>query len=642
MAAYARNLKLKSMLPSSAPDVLAAITVILASLLGCTDIAHAQDSRKPSFSRSGLEADLQAPYTPFPHTSPKAAHTQVAGAGLIINPTFNANIDSATRDVINNVINFYESTITTNITVNIEFHNMNTGLGGSFSVVYGVPYSSFRTALANAATSADDTIALANTPAGSLNPINGTANIAVKSPNGRAIGLNTPEVPLSGGGSPCPGFTGSGCIGINVPLANSRGYLAAVLQHEIDEVLGLGSALRGTTTPTTPWAQDLFRWSSPGVRSYAATASQSNPCNSPSALFSIDGGVTNLNEFNNCNNGGDYGDWIMHTPSQVQDAFTNFTGVPFLTLTSSEMRGLDVIGYNLSSGGSLAVDRDFNGDHTSDILWRHTSGAVSIWLLNGVTITGQGSPGGATTDWSIAGVGDFNGDGKSDILWRHTSGALYEWLLNGGIIIGQGSPGGATTDWSVAGVGDFNGDGMSDILWRHSTGTVYEWLLNGTSIIGQASPGGATTDWGIAGVGDFNGDGRSDVLWRHTSGALYEWLLNGGSIIGQGSPGAATTDWSIAGVGDFNGDGKSDILWRHNTGTVYEWLLNGTTIIGQASPGGASTDWTIVRIGDFNGDGKSDILWRQNTGAVYEWLLNGTVIAGQGSPGGAGTDWQIQ
>lgn len=54
-----------------------------------------------------------------------------------------------------------------------------------------------------------------------------------------------------------------------------------------------------------------------------------------------------MNQFNNCNNGGDYGDWISHTPSQVQDAFTNGTGSPFLTATSSETVALDVIGYTL-------------------------------------------------------------------------------------------------------------------------------------------------------------------------------------------------------------------------------------------------------------------------------------------------------
>ncbi|MBV8791886.1 MAG: hypothetical protein JO237_07500 [Pseudolabrys sp.] len=28
-------------------------------------------------------------------------------------------------------------------------------------------------------------------------------------------------------------------------------------------------------------------------------------------------------------------------------------------------------------------------------------------------------------------VGDYNGDGSSDILWRNDSGAMAEWLMNG-------------------------------------------------------------------------------------------------------------------------------------------------------------------------------------------------------------------
>jgi hypothetical protein len=264
---------------------------------------------------------------------------------LTIVPNFNTNVDQPTRDTINSVINFYETTITTPITVNINFRNMTTGLGSSLFVIYNVPYSSYRTALGAAATSPDDATALSNTATGSANPINANTSIAVKSANGRALGLNTPEVTFS---SPCASFTGSGCIGINVALANANGDLVAVVEHEIDEILGLGSALSGNTTPAVPWSQDLFRWGGPGVRSYASNSSTTNPCAGPSAFFSIDGGATNLNQFNNCNNGGDYGDWITHTPSQVQDAFTDFSGTPFLTSTSPEVRSLDVIGYSLN------------------------------------------------------------------------------------------------------------------------------------------------------------------------------------------------------------------------------------------------------------------------------------------------------
>jgi hypothetical protein len=70
----------------------------------------------------------------------------------------------------------------------------------------------------------------------------------------------------------------------------------------------------------------------------------------------------------------------------------------------------------VGSGLCLCRDHDFNGDDRSDILWRHTSGLVYEWLLNGTSVVEYGSPGKATTDWTIVGVGDFNGDGNADIL----------------------------------------------------------------------------------------------------------------------------------------------------------------------------------------------------------------------------------
>jgi hypothetical protein len=287
-----------------------------------------------------------------------------SGAGLTIIPTFNSTtnpIDAATQTVINNAIAFYQNTFTDNITVNIEFHSMNSGLGQSLTFIFGVPYSTYCTALAANATSPDDITAVANTPCGS-NPINGNANIGVKSPNGRALGINTPEQNF-GGSCPTSNFTGSGCIGLNVTTANTLGILFATVEHEIDEVLGLGSALNGTTTPAMPWTEDLFRWQPgpPVARSYAANTSTTNPCGggTPAAFFSIDGGTTNVDDFNNCNNGGDYGDWITHTPSQVQDAFTNASAAASLSISSPEVRALDVIGY------SIIVSKHRRGQITS-------------------------------------------------------------------------------------------------------------------------------------------------------------------------------------------------------------------------------------------------------------------------------------
>ena len=144
---------------------------------------------------------------------------------------------------------------------------------------------------------------------------------------------------------------------------------------------------------------------------------------------------------------------------------------------------------------------------------------------------------------------DFNGDGRADILWRHTSGAVALWFMNGPSLIGLSVFGPVGTDWTIVGVGDFNGDGRADILWRHTSGSVALWFMNGLAIIGVSVLGPVGTDWSIVGVGDFNGDGRADILWRHTSGAVALWFMNGPAIIGVSVLGPVGTDWTIVGVG---------------------------------------------------------------------------------------------
>jgi hypothetical protein len=301
---------------------------------------------------------------------------------------------------------------------------------------------------------------------------------------------------------------------------------------------------------------------------------------------------------------------------------------------------------------------DFNANGLADILWFNSStGEVYTWLMNGTTISSQGSVWtlGASSPWQIVGHGDFNGDENEDILlYDSSSGQVYIWLMNGTAIIGAGSPWtlGPGSPWAIAGVGDFNGDGKSDILlFDSSTGQVYTWLMNGTIIIGQGSPWtlGPGSPWAIAGVGDFNGDGKSDILLHDSSsGQVYVWLMSGAAIIDQGSVwilGAGST-WQIAGVGDFNGDGKSDILLHDSSsGQVYVWLMSGAAIIDQGSVWtlGASSTWQIAGVGDFNGDGKSDILLHDSSsGQVYVWLMNGAAIIGQGSPGTLGLNWAIK
>src|SRR5205085_5064481 len=125
------------------------------------------------------------------------------------------------------------------ITVEITFKKGG-GLGGSSFSLYGLSYAAFYSQLVADGTSADDATALARLAldgAGATNPVTGTTSILIKSANARALGFGTPA------GS-------DGTITLNTDLTtpgspgSSLNYsLLAVTEHEIDEILGLGSTL---------------------------------------------------------------------------------------------------------------------------------------------------------------------------------------------------------------------------------------------------------------------------------------------------------------------------------------------------------------------------------------------------------------
>ncbi len=460
----------------------------------------------------------------------------------------------------------------------------------------------------------------------------------------------------------------------------------AVVEHETDEVLGTSSCISTQGSPLsdscdsgagapagtgTPSTVDLYRYSGAGTLVLDSSLSST-----AGAYFSYNGGSTDgavgtgatAKYYNTLDNGDDYADYVASSPNCATDqAIQDATGCPgadggltILNDGGSEVNILTAVGYGVPATTcttsnpnpnpnpeSFAAVDDFNGDCKSDILWRNNSTEqVYIWLMNGTTYPGSGSPGSPTSDWVIQGVGDFNGDGKADILWRNsTTGEVYIWLMNGATFTSSGSLGYVSSDWSIAGVGDFNGDGKADILWRNSTtGQVYLWLMNGTTMSGGGSVTYITSDWVIQGIGDFNDDGKADILWRNsTTGQVYIWLMNGTSLTSSVNLGYVSSAWSIQGVGDFNGDGTSDILWQNSTtGQVYVWFITGGAMSGGGSVSYVSSGWNIQGVGDYDGSGRAGILWRNSsTEQVYIWLMNGTTLTSSGSPGAPAAAWQI-
>jgi hypothetical protein len=274
-----------------------------------------------------------------------------AYANLSFTATYLSSITSspdaaAIEGDIQSVLSMYSSNIFNNINVSIDFGTMNSGLGESSFSFDTVPYQTYCTDLAASATSASDATATANLGAcGAKNPVNGTTSIELKYANANAVGIN--DAPPGGS---------DGTILINTSITdggtgNCTGdcySFQATLEHELDEILGLGSALANTSGGNVavfsdnPAAEDLFRFSAPGVRSFNAGVS----CGSlGSAYFSIDGGTTNLAGFNNACNGGDFGDWDTSSV-RVQNYQAGPGQNPALGV---ELTALDVIGYTLDS-----------------------------------------------------------------------------------------------------------------------------------------------------------------------------------------------------------------------------------------------------------------------------------------------------
>src|SRR2546430_1044338 len=257
-----------------------------------------------------------------------------------------------------------------------------------------------------------------------------------------------------------------------------------------------------------------------------------------------------------------------------------------------------------------------------------------------------------TSMWRARDVShDFDGDGKSGVLWRHDSGQVQFWEMDGLQVEGGGAAAHApaTNEWHILGTGDFDGDSHSDIIWQHDSGQIYIWHMNGvqTNVEGAVAHAAVTNDWHIQGTGDLNGDGNSDIVWRNDSGQVYIWEMDGLGIKAEGGVAHAfvPNDWQIQGVGDFDGDGNSDILWRQNSGQVYIWEMNGLTIKAEGGVAHAlvPNDYHIQDIGEFNGDGKSDILWRHDSGQVYTWEMNGLGVTAEGSVPHAAvpSEWHI-
>ena len=108
--------------------------------------------------------------------------------------------------------------------------------------------------------------------------------------------------------------------------------------HEIEEVLGHITGLQSSSAPQYATPFDLFRYTAKGVSSFSYA---------DHAYFSIDGGATNLGNFNYLG-GGDRSDWLGgSTSSDIQNAY--FSTGKLMVLSSADLSGLYALGWDTST-----------------------------------------------------------------------------------------------------------------------------------------------------------------------------------------------------------------------------------------------------------------------------------------------------
>ncbi len=301
-----------------------------------------------------------------------------AGA-VTINPLFDSSVTSLSNAAqveqgFLAAANALAAAFTNLVTVNVRVSWGNVAgqalpsnaLGASMTSLYGYfSYAQMRTWLTNAASTLADRSAVASLPSA---PPAGQGGYVLTTAQARALGL----VALNGAGIDGSIGFGAASYSFNPVTGVKPGTydFVSVAEHELSEVMGRISGL-SSAAPGYATALDLFRFSAAGVYGFSYNAG---------SYFSVDGGATDLANFNNSPYGGDRGDW-QSTPytNDMADAFT-YSGTVG-RLSKADLTALDVVGWSSNGIGAspLALVSSIKG--AADVP------EPASWLLLGIGLT---------------------------------------------------------------------------------------------------------------------------------------------------------------------------------------------------------------------------------------------------------------
>jgi len=274
----------------------------------------------------------------------------------------NSGIGPTIQAAFTQAAQFFQSTYTDPINVNIVVDWGSVGPFTGFPVSGGASYANYNTgyayntvytALTNDAKSAADLTSI-NTGTVALN--NPTPLATFMLPTAQAKALNMAYSYASSIWAPYTGFNGATnnvdgwvTFGSNTNnwffnpanLASNKDDFIGTAEHEISEVLGRVCNLGNTNFYQNSMVYDLFRYSGSGARNFTTNYTGN------SVYFSIDNGTNNLSFFNgNGGTNGDLADWAVHNPADAYD-WTGPAGVTNV-ISQADITALDVIGYDIN------------------------------------------------------------------------------------------------------------------------------------------------------------------------------------------------------------------------------------------------------------------------------------------------------
>jgi hypothetical protein len=337
--------------------------------------------------------------------------------------------------------------------------------------------------------------------------------------------------------------------------------------------------------------QDLFSWSSAGVRNLTLNGSR---------YFSINSGSTNIVGFNQTPPG-DFGDWLSEACPQthpyVQNAFACANQYSDISATSPEGINLDVIGYDLVNAPTSRYD--FNGDgHPDYLLSNIGTRQTVVWYMNNNVPIAAAYAATLPVGWMVIDVADFNRDGKPDYaLFNPSTRQTAIWYMNNNVRIGGAYGPTPPSGWELSATGDFNGDGKPDfVLYNASSRQTAIWYLNNNIYTGGGYGPTLPSGWRIVGVADFNGDGKSDyLLFNASTRQSAIWYLSGRAFVSGAYGPTIASGYVLTGAADFNGDGKPDyVLYNSSTRRTAIWYLNNNVYVGGAYGPTLPAGWSLA------------------------------------------------